>query len=62
MEEKEALQVLINVANLAQSKGVLSIEDAVIVHKAIRVFVPKNEENETLEVETAEIETVSTEE
>lgn len=62
MEQNEAIQVLINVATLAQSKGILSFEDAIIVHKAIQVFIPKKEENQTLEVETAEIETIIPEE
>ena len=37
--QKQALEVLIQVANLAQSKGILSLGDAVTVAAAIKVFV-----------------------
>jgi len=45
MEEKNAIEVLLQVANLAQSKGILSLQDAEIVLSAVRVLTPKNEEN-----------------
>ena len=35
MEEKDAIKVLIDVAHLAQSKGILTLQDASIVIQAI---------------------------
>lgn len=49
MEQNEALKILVDVALLAQSKGVLSLDDAVIVRDAIKVFA-KEKEAEALEV------------
>jgi len=49
MEEKNAIAVLIQVANLAQLKGILSLQDAEIVLAAVRVLTPKEEENGTSE-------------
>lgn len=43
MEHKEAINILINVANLAQSKGVLSLSDAVIVSRAVGVLTPEQD-------------------
>jgi flagellar motor component MotA len=41
---EEAIKVLVQVAQLAQSKGLLSLEDAVVVLQAIKVLTPKEEE------------------
>jgi flagellar motor component MotA len=41
---EEAIKVLVQVAQLAQSKGLLSLEDAVVVLQAIKVVTPKEEE------------------
>jgi hypothetical protein len=41
MTEKEAIEILIQVANLAQSKGILQLQDAVIVSNAINVVQNK---------------------
>jgi hypothetical protein len=35
---QQALQVLVDVARIAQSKGILALEDAEIVAKAVKVF------------------------
>jgi len=35
---KEAVEILIQVANLAQQRGILSLEDAVIVANAIKII------------------------
>ena len=43
---EEAIKVLVQVANLAQSKGLFSLEDAEIVLQAIKVVTPKEEEDE----------------
>lgn len=37
MDYKKAIQVLIEVALVAQAKGVLSLEDAVIVKEAVDI-------------------------
>ena len=51
MDNNKAIQVLINVAQIAQKAGALSLEDAVVVKQAIDVFVkppvePKIEQGE----------------
>lgn len=57
MDQNKALEILINVAIVAQSKGVLSLDDAVVVKQAIDVFIPKKEaeiEPETEDVQSEE--------
>ena len=49
MEKQEAINVLIQVAGLAQSKGVLSLQDAVIVLKAINELKEEDQEEEVTE-------------
>jgi len=44
MEQQEAINVLLQVAQLAQSKGIFSLQDAEIVLSAVRVLTPKKEE------------------
>ena len=44
MEQGQALEVLLQVAQLAQSKGILSLKDAVIVAQAVELFTKKEEE------------------
>ena len=41
MKEDQAIDVLIQIANLAQSKGLLTLDDAVIVVQCIDVLKPK---------------------
>ena len=43
MKQEDAIKVLIQVALLAQSKGVLALNDAVIVKSAIDLLSPKEE-------------------
>jgi len=50
MTQEEAINVLIQVAELAQSKGILLLKDAVIVAKAIECFSVKQEEVNNIEV------------
>jgi len=50
MDQEKALKVLIDAANLAQSKGVFTLKDAVIVAKAIECFATKQEEVNNIEV------------
>lgn len=45
MEEQKAIEILLQVANLAQAKGILSLQEAEIVLAAVRVLTPKQEEN-----------------
>jgi hypothetical protein len=44
METKQAIEILVQVANLAQKGGLLQLQDAVFVAKAIEVLTPKEEE------------------
>lgn len=41
LNQQQALQVLVDAARIAQSKGVFSLDDAELVNKAIRAFTPK---------------------
>jgi hypothetical protein len=43
MDNEKAIEVLIQVAKLAQSKGVLSLQDAVIVNQAVNTLTVKPE-------------------
>ncbi len=42
----QAVNVLIQAARIAQTKGAFTLEDAEMVSKAIRVFVPPMQEGE----------------
>ena len=44
MEKEQALQVLIQAVNLAQSKGVFLLKEAVIISQAIETLIPKKDE------------------
>jgi uncharacterized membrane protein len=44
MENEKAIEVLIQVAQLAQKGGLLSLGDAVIVAQAIETLTPKKDE------------------
>lgn len=46
MNQEQALQVLIQAAQLAQSKGAYSLQEAGIVATAIESFTKKEEEKE----------------
>lgn len=46
MTNEQAIKILINVALLAQSKGVLALNDAVVVKEAIDLLAPKEEVKE----------------
>ena len=47
MNQGQAVNVLIQAARIAQAKGAFTLEDAELVSKAIKVFVPPTEETET---------------
>ena len=44
MEKNQAITILIEVAKLAQSRGVLSLEDATVVLQAIKSLEPIKED------------------
>lgn len=46
MDQKQAIEILVQVANLAQKGGLLQLNDAVAVVQAINVLTPKDEANE----------------
>jgi hypothetical protein len=41
LSQQQALQVLVDAARVAQSKGIFTLDDAELVNKAIRAFTPK---------------------
>jgi hypothetical protein len=44
LNQSQAINVLIQAARIGQSKGAYTLEDAELISKAIRVFIPKSEE------------------
>ncbi len=53
-QQEQSLDILIQVALLAQSKGILSLEDAVVVKQAIETFKsPVNQEAPQVEAAPA---------
>ena len=40
LNQQQALQVLVDAARIAQSKGLFTLDDAELVNKAIKAFVP----------------------
>lgn len=53
MNQGQAVNVLIQAARIAQAKGAFTLEDAELVSKAIKVFVPPTEEGSTEDTESA---------
>ena len=49
METQQAINVLIQVALLAQKNGLLSLDDAVTVAQAIKAVEPKEEPKDELQ-------------
>lgn len=43
METKQAIEILVQVAHLAQKGGLLQLQDAVTVAQAINTLTPKEE-------------------
>lgn len=50
METKQAIEILVQVAHLAQKGGLLQLQDAVAVSQAINVLAPKEEVKEDLKI------------
>ncbi len=44
LTQQQALQVLVDAARISQSKGIFSLEDAELVSKAIKAFMPPTNE------------------
>lgn len=51
MDQKQAIEILVQVAHLAQKGGLLQLNDAVAVAQAINVVVPKEEEDKEVKKE-----------
>lgn len=43
MENQQAIEILVQVANLAQKGGLLGLKDAAVVLQAIELLTPKEE-------------------
>ena len=56
LTQEQALGVLIQGVRLAQKAGAFSLEDAELLAKAIKVFVPKQEAQAEGEVESPAVE------
>lgn len=46
MEYKDAIEILVQVANLAQKGGLLQLQEAVIVSQAIELLTKKEEDKD----------------
>jgi hypothetical protein len=46
MEHKDAIEILVQVANLAQKGGLLQLQEAVIVSQAIELLTKKEEDKD----------------
>jgi len=44
LNQSQAINVLIQAARIGQSKGAYTLEDAELISKAIRIFIPKQED------------------
>ena len=45
----DAIKILIKAAQIAQSKGVFSLEEASTIHNAITLFIAKNDSEKTFD-------------
>ena len=54
INQQQALNILIKAAQVAQSKGAFTLDDAELVNKAIRTFIPKETTSELTKEETTE--------
>ena len=58
MDQQQALTVLVQAAQVAQSKGAFSLKEASIVAQAVATFTPPEEVQEDVSEEAAEEEVV----
>jgi len=54
LTQAQAVDVLIQAARLAQAKGAFTLEDAELISKAIKVFVPEQPAGQTEDTELTE--------
>ena len=47
--QQDALRVLIKAANLAQARGIFSLQESYEICKAVQKFVPENQQTQILE-------------
>lgn len=48
LTQSQAVNILIQAARIAQSKGAFTLEDAELVSRSIKVFIPNPDESQTL--------------
>ena len=56
LNHQQALNVLIRAAQVAQSKGAFTLDDAELVNRAVRTFVPKDKTTSELGTDPANTE------
>jgi hypothetical protein len=52
LNQSQAINVLIQAARIGQSKGAYTLEDAELISKAIRIFIPKQEDETDVALNT----------
>ncbi len=55
LNQAQAIDVLIQAVRLAQAKGAFTIEDAELVSRAIKVFIPEKQVEPASETETENV-------
>ena len=60
MNQNDALSVLVQAVNLAQSKGAYSLQEAAVITQAVTAFTPKEEAPAASAAEPAPTETKKT--
>lgn len=58
LNQAQAIDVLIQAVRLAQAKGAFTLEDAELVSRAIKVFIPEKQVEPTDETENVAAESV----
>ena len=58
LNQAQAIDVLIQAVRLAQAKGAFTLEDAELVSRAIKVFIPEKKVEPTDETENVAAESV----
>jgi gamma-glutamyltranspeptidase len=55
LNQAQAIDVLIQAVRLAQAKGAFTLEDAELVSRAIKVFIPEKQAEPVSETETENV-------
>jgi gamma-glutamyltranspeptidase len=55
LNQAQAIDVLIQAVRLAQAKGAFTLEDAELVSRAIKVFIPEKQAEPASEAETENV-------